>query len=319
MSDIIGHPWKPGASRSAPHASRAPLAQAKPPKRKRTGGRGIGGLKRWGPVVVVLVLVGGLAMSVLAWRQMEQRRAIVEAERERFAAYVQGREAAFQQVPAMTAREQQLLRRSRNARHLELAQQLGISRIASRDQVEARVAAENLVRLGDSRYYWLARMSHSVPYVTQDAAAALDLIGERFQARLAERGLPPIQYNITSVLRTQADQNRLRGVNINAAVGPSSHEFGTTVDLHYQRVRYRADARAEVAAALGPLPYGFLYDEFAGELSAAYDRLAQQYVSRIGAELGRVLIDLENSGYTVAIREVRQPVFHVTVARRMAR
>lgn len=314
VGDLKGNPWKPAGSRQPvpPPERRQPGGQARPPGVLRNP-------PGWGILLgVSIILLGGIAAAVFAWRQLEVRRAAVEAERSRLATYLVEREAAFEQMPTLTANQQQQLRRSLNSVHLERAQALGIERIPRRDQVEDRVPDLNLVRIDETDAYWVSRLTHSFPYVTPDAAAALEAIGARFHARLAARGLPPLQFNVTSVLRTQEDQARLRGVNVNAARGPSSHEYGTTFDVHYQRFRYGGDARGELEDALGPLAYGFLYDEFARELSRFYEQMATRYATRIGASLGRALIELEDEGQMITIRERLQPVYHVTVNRPLA-
>ena len=48
------------------------------------------------------------------------------------------------------------------------------------------------------------------------------------------------------------------------------------------------------------------------------ERAAVRHADALEAELGRALIDLEDEGVLLALREVRQPCFHVTVARRLA-
>ncbi|MDX1532457.1 MAG: DUF5715 family protein, partial [Rhodothermales bacterium] len=174
-----------------------------------------------------------------------------------------------------------------------------------------------LVEIGENAYYWVAPLTHSVPYVTESTAALLDSIGVRFQERLAEEGLPPYKYHISSALRTQEDQAALRRVNVNAAVGTSSHEFGTTFDIHFKKYRYGGDARAEVRAAFPDLPYDYLYDEFSDDLAAFYERMTDAYVSRLKALLGETLIELEDEGYLVTVMERRQPVFHTTLAQRL--
>jgi hypothetical protein len=314
VSDIIGNPWRPTGS--APRGVAAPPPP--PPRQEPDPARHWWQRKRVWAAVTVLLLIGGLAAAYLAWRQVEERRQIVEAERARFTEYLAAREAPFQALGDLTGAQLQALRRSPNVRHIELGQQLGISPIPLRDDVE-RVAGEvGLMPVRDTPAYWVSRLTHSHTYLTADAVAVLDSIGARFTARLADGGLPAFRYNLSSLLRTREDQNRLRGVNINAAQGTSSHEHATTFDVHYGRFRYGGDARAEVADALGPLPYPFLYDEFARELEAFYNEMAQHYPTRLGAVLGRVMIELENDGLLVVVREQRQPVYHATVARRLA-
>jgi len=242
---------------------------------------------------------------------------MVQAERERLAQYMAEQEVIFEELPTLTVGQMQLLRRSLNAQHLAAAQRFGIPSIPRREQVADRVEEANMVRISETSHYWVSRLTHSFPYVTPAGAAALDSIGVRFSERLSNRGLPPFRFSVTSVLRTAEDQARLRGVNVNAAQGPSSHQFGTTFDLHYQRFRFGGNARAEVEQALGPLPFSFLYDEFETELDSFYQTMATRYASRIGAELGRVLIALENEGVALSLRERLQPVYHVTVATRL--
>lgn len=302
MPEYIGHPWRPST----------PSPPASAPARRRPHRR----LLLLGLFALAL---GTLATVLYVVRAAEERRRVVEAERARFAAYLDEREAPFRALPTLDARAEALLRRTRNADHVARARTLGVPPVARRADALAQARARGLVELRDGPYYAVARLTYSVPFVTLDAAAALDSIGVRFQAHLARHGLPPYRFVVTSVLRTQEDQARLRGVNVNAARGTSSHEFGTTFDLHYRRFVYGGDARAEVAEALGPLPYAFLYDEFARELEAHYADLGRRYLSRIGAALGRALIELENEGVLLALRERQQPVYHVTVARRLAR
>jgi hypothetical protein len=316
VSDYIGHPW-----RSTPAGPHRPLEQSqapRPPEPPPPSDQPPGDRHPWWIVIIGLILLGGLAATLFALRQLEERRAIVEAERVRFAGYLVQRDAIFKELSALTAAEQALLRRSRNADHVARGRSLGVTPIARRDEVEDRVGEMNLVRLEGTPGYWVSRLTHSHPYLTPDGVAVLDTISVRFQARLAGHGLPAFRYNVTSVLRTQQDQARLRGVNVNAAAGTSSHEYGTTFDVHYRRFAYAGDSRSEIELALGPLPYPFLYDEFARELREFYELMARRYPTVIGAELGRTLIEMETAGYVLAIRERLQPVYHMTVNRRLA-
>jgi hypothetical protein len=310
VTDLIGHPWKPSATRSGARA-RIRSERHQPVTILGLRPEIISG-------IVILILLGGVATALFAYHDVQERQRVVAEERDRFAAYLAEREEAFATLPGLTRQQLGLLRRSLNPQHVQAARRLGISSVATRALVADRVKRGDLVRLDETETFWVSPMRHSVPYVTPDAAAAIDRIGLRFHERLAERRLPPIQFTITSVLRTGEDQARLRRTNVNAARGASAHEFATTFDVHYRNFRYAADPRAEIAEALGPLPYKFLYDEFSRELEAFYGKMAARYTSRIGAELGRALIDLENQGKMLAIREARQPVYHVTVARRLA-
>lgn len=44
---------------------------------------------------------------------------------------------------------------------------------------------------------------------------------------------------VTSLTRTEADQNRLRRVNVNASSNDSSHCFGVAIDISYVRFNHK--------------------------------------------------------------------------------
>lgn len=311
MPDLIGHPYKPSTQRPSGSPARRLPPSSPPPTSRRPLYR----KKRFLiPLGLVLVLLGALAATSYAVKKAEERRQIVEAERARFAAFVEEREARYLKVPLLSDRQRALLRRSRNAKHVETAQRLGVASVAERDDVIERAGESGLVRLGESPYYWVGNLTYSVPYVTPSAAAVLDSIGVRFQAKLASYGLPPYKFYISSVLRTQEDQAALRRVNVNASRTTSSHEFGTTFDIQFRRYRYASDPSAE----LWEPAYPFLKDEFAAELDAFYRKTTESYPSRMLSLLGETLIELENEGLLLTVMERRQPVFHTTVARRLA-
>src|SRR5690606_3226833 len=54
-----------------------------------------------------------------------------------------------------------------------------------------------------------------------------------FHGRLTDLGAPRFRFEVSSVLRSAADQAALRAVNPNAALGESTHEYATTVDVLY--------------------------------------------------------------------------------------
>ncbi len=310
MPDLIGHPYKPSAQRKLKPSSRRITRPSLQPRKPRPVYRKKRVLI---PLGLILVLLGALAATSYAIKKAEERRHIVEAERARLATFIEEREAQYLKVPLLSDQQRRLLRRSRNAVHVEMAQRLGVASVEKRDDVLDEAAEAGLVRLGDSPYYWVGRLTYSVPYVTPSAAAVLDSIGVRFQARLAGYGLPPYKFYISSVLRTQEDQAALRRVNVNASRTTSSHEFGTTFDIQFRRYRYAGDPAAE----LWEPAYPYLTSEFAAELDAFYRKTSQSYPSRMLSLLGETLIELENEGLLLTVMERRQPVFHTTVARRL--
>lgn len=219
--------------------------------------------------------------------------------------------SAFREVPLLTASEAADLRTYRNAAHVERARELGIPSIESRDAATVLAQEAGLVELTDTPYFRVRDLDFSIPYVTPSTANLLTLLGIRFQQALHDASLPPYRYVITSVTRTQEDQRRLQGVNVNAAA-KSSHEFGTTVDLHYQDFAFDAD--------IDPVPDSVdIYHEVLKErLAEAYRELAHTRQQKLKAILGRVLLELQEEGKVLVIYERRQPVYHITLGERIA-
>jgi hypothetical protein len=304
VSDLIGHPYKPSSERPAPQ----PAPQRRP-------SRPIYRKKRFLiPTGLLLVALGAFAVLTHLAKKAEERRQIVLAERARFDAYLETQEAKYLKIPLLSDRQRALLRRSRNATHVETAERLGVERVAERDDALEHADEAGLVRIDQgSPYYWVAELTHSVPYATPDAAAVLDSIGVRFQEKLAEYGLPPYKYHVSSVLRTEEDQEALRRINVNAARTTSSHEFGTTFDIQFRKYVYGGDPLSE----LWTPAYPFLETEFAARLEAFYDEMEERYRSRLLSLLGETLIELEDEGELITVMERRQPVFHTTVAERL--
>lgn len=161
------------------------------------------------------------------------------------------------------------------------ASRLGIAQIADRE--EARERRDRLVYIGDSPFYVVQRLSHSIPYLVPRAATLLHEIGRDFNDSLAVRGCPPAKLIVTSVTRTRHDVERLRKVNANASEN-SCHQYGTTFDITYNR-----------AVEIGPDGTG----------SVRWDGVYK-------AVLGEVLRDLRDKGVCYVRFETRQACFHIT-------
>lgn len=297
-------------------AARAPeLPESPPPRPPRRRIR-----KRWAALAVAVL--GVAVLSVVLWFAARTQQGI-EATFDAQEAYVAEAERALLDVPLLTDDEIALLRRSRNARHVELAQRLGAPPPDTRADLDSLVAALDLRRIETNPYYVVLDGDYSAPYLTPSSAASLDSIAVRFRDRLATKGLPPFRFTVSSVWRSAEDQATLQGRNVNAAAGRSSHEFGTTYDITYNPTRYSpAPDALPPPPRLDPRIPTFLHERVREELEdeqrAALDRLARDYPSRLTAALGRVLIELEDEGVLIVVRERLQPVYHITVAQRLA-
>jgi hypothetical protein len=216
-------------------------------------------------------------------------------------------------VPLLTPAQEAALRRYGNDAQLVRARALG-TRPQDSAHVARLTAAGDLVPIADSTEHWVVReLDHSLALATPDVVALLERIGTAFHDELAQRGLPPFRLEVTSVLRTPESQADLRRTNVNAAAGTSTHEFGTTVDIAYSSF---------AAPAVLPLPnvprdVEWLAPELARITAAMLERAAARKSREMQAILGDVLLELQNGGVVYVTLERQQPVYHLTVARRL--
>jgi hypothetical protein len=272
-------------------------------------------------------LACALALSACGPSEAE-RDAILQAARESAAAEL---EAALSQaialadhiagsadeilspMPVMTPAEVEGLREFLNANHVARARELGVQ-VTDRAVRDSLVAAGRLVELADSTDYWIVRPRTSPAHVVPHVPALLELLGRRFQERLAAIGLPAYRIEVTSALRTSEGQDRLRDRNTNAAAGTSSHEFGTTVDLSYAAFAPPAHRPPEILAAVPPA--------FAPHAERIVDLALESVSARKSRELGaifsQVLREAQEEGIALVIYESQQTVYHLTVARALA-
>jgi hypothetical protein len=216
-------------------------------------------------------------------------------------------------LPVMTPAEEDALRRFRNADHVARARALGV-RVGSGAARDSLLADGRLVQLEDSTQHWIVRPGSSPALVVPHVRTLLEVLGGRFQDRLAEMGLPPYRIEITSALRTSERQERLRATNDNAAIGVSSHEFGTTLDLSYAAFAPPADLPGEILSGTPA--------DLAPHLERIVDLALESVSARKSRELGaifsQVLREAQAEGLALVIYERQQTVYHLTVARALA-
>jgi hypothetical protein len=157
------------------------------------------------------------------------------------------------------------------------------------------------------------RAPWSVPLVVPSVQALLNEIGERFHLQLKDLGLPAFRYEITSVLRSDADQRALRRVNPNAAAGTSTHQFGTTIDIAYSAFA----APAEPVVQIDPGESVWLRPHLERMATAMTETVAARRSRELQASLGRVVIEMQEEGKVMVTMERLQPVYHMTIARQL--
>jgi hypothetical protein len=218
-------------------------------------------------------------------------------------------ETAVQRLPGLLASIRADMRRHLNADHVAAAQRAGVGPVRDSAHVARLVSSGALVQMPDSTKYWVLReLDQSLPYVTPRALEALQEIGRRFHARLDENELPRFRLDVTSVLRTGAQQADLRRRNRNASRTTSSHEFGSTFDIAY--LNFAAPQTIEDP------PAGRLDGRLRAYAAMQLDTLGARYAPHLEGELGAVLQQMQREGLLMTLRERSQPVYHTTVVRR---
>jgi len=221
----------------------------------------------------------------------------------------------FQPLPLQRPAQEEALRRFGNAQQLVAARRLGIRPGTAAEELERLVQEGRLVRLPDTTDLWVVHeLDYSVPYVVPHAEALLRELGTRFQAALAGLGAPAYRLEVSSVLRSAEDQERLRRVNPNAALGESTHQYGTTLDVLYSA--YAPPAEPIVEPAIPEAPWLEPYLRWAAASRA--ETIAGRRALELRAVLGRVLTEMQNEGKVMVTLERLQPVYHMTVARALA-
>ena len=136
-----------------------------------------------------------------------------------------------------------------NDTQIVAAQEFGIEPLKTRDEIDSVLIA-SLSTVETSNLFFVEKLTHSVPYLTNNASDLLNTIAENFQDKLRNKGLAQYQIVVTSLLRTEDDVRRLQRVNRNA-VRKSCHMYGTTFDIAYncfQQVDSLADFEGDVAS-----------------------------------------------------------------------
>lgn len=166
--------------------------------------------------------------------------------------------------------------------HLATAKRVGIKPLDSRKDVNG--VKDRLHRISDSDAYVVDRLTHSVPYLTEETHKLLEAIGHRFQQKLKSKGLREHRIIVASVLRTGEDVNKLSKVNGNASRN-SAHQYATTFDVTYIRFNRTSTKGRPVNC------------------------------QQMASILGSVLYDLRASGRCHVKYERNQHCFHITACR----
>ena len=172
-----------------------------------------------------------------------------------------------------------------NGVQLKSARKFGIKQtLKNRDAADN--VKDSLVHIKDNSYYSIAKLTHSIPYLTNGAAGLLDMIGKNFLDSLESKGLNPNKIIVTSVLRTQEDIKKLQKSGNPNAVNNSAHCYATTFDITYAR-----------------------YDKIKFKNFRLCESVEPELLKKV---LGEVLRDLRKQNKCYVKYEVRQRCFHIT-------
>ena len=171
-----------------------------------------------------------------------------------------------------------------NGVQLKSARKFGIKQtLKNRD--EADDVKDSLVHIRNNNHYSIAKLTHSIPYLTNGATELLDMIGKNFLDSLESKGLNPNRIIVTSVLRTQEDIVKLQRANPNS-VKNSAHCYATTFDITYAR-----------------------YDKIKFKNFRRCESVEKETLKKV---LGEVLRDLRKQNKCYVKYEVKQRCFHIT-------
>lgn len=171
-----------------------------------------------------------------------------------------------------------------NGVQLKSAAQFGLKQpLKNRDAADD--VKDSLVHIKDNSHYSIAKLTHSIPYLTNGAAGLLDMIGKNFLDSLESKGLNPNKIIVTSVLRTQEDIEKLQKSNPNS-VKNSAHCYATTFDITYAR-----------------------FDKIKFKNLRLCESVESELLKKV---LGEVLRDLRKQNKCYVKYEVRQRCFHIT-------
>lgn len=172
-----------------------------------------------------------------------------------------------------------------NRVQLKSARKFGIKQ-ALKNRDAADNVKDSLVQIKNNSHYSIAKLTHSIPYLTEGAAGLLDMIGKNFLDSLESKGLNPNKIIVTSVLRTQEDIKKLQKSGNPNAVNNSAHCYATTFDITYAR-----------------------FDKIKFKNFRLCESVEPGLLKKV---LGEVLRDLRKQNKCYVKYEVRQRCFHIT-------
>ena len=138
-------------------------------------------------------------------------------------------------APCSCSKYTMKLARNPYTQHQKRARTLpGSFYIKSKASLAAGAERGDLERIPEvGRGYHLSGLSHSEPFLLTAAREVLEDMGNRFADAMEGTADEGASIRITSLTRTQSQQDRLRRRNANAFKGKSSHSYGASFDVAF--------------------------------------------------------------------------------------
>lgn len=194
-----------------------------------------------------------------------------------------------------------LLRRHLFGDHYEAVLKAGRQPVKNSDDVRLLADKDLLVPIedGENSLFFFYGVKKENRFLAPQALKALELTADRFNEKLSEKGLPTVKLALSSALRTDEYQQKLRKKNSNA-VPTSTHSYGMSFDIFYDDYYVKLPTDGSREDELMKRRIGFMLG----------DSLRRQ----LRTVLFQTLTELQEEGRIYAIWEKRQRCYHVTPA-----
>lgn len=130
--------------------------------------------------------------------------------------------------------------------HLNAAKSHKVDLIKNKKQLDKLVKDGKLVKVKQRGYgYRIDHLTHSHAYLVPLANSVLSDMARDFVKETGQNF-----FVVTSMTRTEDDQNRLRKINPNASSNDSSHSYGSAIDISYVRFNHKKEANSKLENSL---------------------------------------------------------------------
>ena len=155
-------------------------------------------------------------------------------------------------------------------KHLNAAKNHNLGLVKDKEHLNQLVNRGKLVQVKQRGYgFRVSDLSHSHSYLIPKANQVLRDIAREFVSKTGQNF-----FVVTSLTRTIKDQDRLRGVNSNAASNDSAHSFGASFDISYVRFNHNLTSNAKLDSELNKILVAF---QNSGRIYYVKERLSRCY------------------------------------------